>query len=203
MKNVNGFWLTDAESHLEPFLEKGPYQELTRQRAVEACDQRRVCLDIGAHCGLWSRYLVNEFRQVVAFEPVPAHRRCFERNVKGNYVMCPVALGDELREVYMHIDDANTGHTHVAEDGLRVWQRKLDEFEFEDVDFIKIDCEGYEYYVCLGGKETILRNKPVLCVEQKPHGFYGLKTTAAVELLESWGAVVVDRVRADYILKWN
>ena len=42
---------------------------------------------------------------------------------------------------------------------------RLDDYNFIDVSFIKIDVEGYESEVIRGGRETILREKPVLLVE--------------------------------------
>jgi hypothetical protein len=31
--------------------------------------------------------------------------------------------------------------------------RTLDSFEFDILDFLKLDCEGYEYFVMVGGAE--------------------------------------------------
>ena len=32
-----------------------------------------VALDVGAHVGIWSRNLVEKFKNIYAFEPVPKH----------------------------------------------------------------------------------------------------------------------------------
>jgi hypothetical protein len=71
------------------------------------------------------------------------------------------------------------------------------------VDFIKIDCEGYEHHVIEGARETILRCKPCIIVEQKPHKLgpnFGIKGTPAVDLLKSWGYKVVREIGGDFIL---
>lgn len=203
MKQVNGIWFPDSETHMTSFVERdGSYQKHTLDVAVSFCDQKRVALDIGGHCGLWSMHLENQFDEVNAFEPVEDHKQCFLRNTKKTNLY-GIALGAENGECMMHIEPDNTGHTHVNETGVLVPQRRLDEFHFDSVDFMKIDCEGYEFYVILGGKETILENKPVMCVEQKPHGFYGIGQFEAVELLVKWGAKVYERVSADFILGWT
>ena len=40
--------------------------------------------------------------------------------------------------------------------------RTLDSFEFEDVDFLKMDVEGYERHVLLGAVETLKRERPTM-----------------------------------------
>ena len=47
----------------------------------------------------------------------------------------------------------------------RVKQRRLDEYRFADVTFIKIDVEGYEFEVIEGARETLGRERPTLLVE--------------------------------------
>jgi hypothetical protein len=77
----------------------------------------------------------------------------------------------------------------------------LDSFNLEP-DFIKIDTEGFEYYICLGGEQTIRTYKPLMCVEQKPHKVtnFGFSGTDAVNLLESWGYKVRQEIVGDYIM---
>ena len=48
---------------------------------------------------------------------------------------------------------------------LLAWLLKLI-FNIFNFDFIKIDVEGYELPVLVGGIKTILKNKPVICMEQ-------------------------------------
>jgi hypothetical protein len=43
--------------------------------------------------------------------------------------------------------------------------RPLDNFELEDVGFIKIDVEGHELSVLQGGQSLIARDRPILFVE--------------------------------------
>ncbi len=80
----------------------------------------------------------------------------------------------------------------------------LDSFELKDVDFIKIDTEGYELYVVKGAEETIKRCKPTMIVEQKGHGmkYFGFGKEEGVELLESWGMKRVANMSGDIIMVW-
>jgi hypothetical protein len=80
--------------------------------------------------------------------------------------------------------------------------KTLDSFNLNDVDLIKIDCEGYELFVIQGGIETIKRCRPAIIVEQKPgHGeAYGLSDTEAVSFLKDMGYKLVKEMAGDYIL---
>lgn len=63
----------------------------------------------------------------------------------------------------------NTGYERVS-----VPQHTLDSFCFEDVDFIKIDVEGYELLVLEGADKTIANNRPIVqveCVDIQPRAF--------------------------------
>ena len=81
---------------------------------------------------------------------------------------------------------------------------KLDNLGIDNVDYIKIDCEGYEYRVLQGGEQTICYWKPVIVIEQKPHAAYSKEygQFAAIELLESWGMIKLDQVKDDWIMGW-
>lgn len=207
MKKVNGIWLTDSETHLLPWIQKeGSYQSLTRTEALSHVKDPKNAIDIGAHCGLWAMDMCKFFSHVYAFEPIDAHRQCFAANLDdrcSDWTLFPYALGDKKGEVFMEIEADNTGHTHIGEKGERAELRTLDSFNLTDVSFIKMDCEGYEYYVCLGAKETIMREKPVICLEQKPHGFYEIGVHDGVKLLHSWGMKEIGRIRQDFIMGWS
>lgn len=213
MKQVRGFWLPANEEHLVPFLESGPmfaggptYQAHKWQKALTLFDGRRHFVDVGAHCGLWSRPLASLFAKVTAFEPLQAHRDCFVRNVALPHVtLHPFALGDKPNVASMRSVADSTGDSSIAADGdMEVEVRTLDIFALTDVDFIKIDCEGYEAFVIRGGEETIRRDRPCVIVEQKRQhaSKYGEEPLAAVKLLQGWGAKVAFEIAGDYCLTW-
>ncbi len=229
MKQVRGFWLPEYEQHLVAFLQTGPefaagptYQLHKLMSAMPHIRTFRHGIDIGGHCGLWSRVMAQMFRNLDAFEPIEAHRECFKLNLAGkdNVVLHDCALGEAPGRVHLlaHMTvsaksqiargKGSTGDTHVVPKGygdVEAEIKTLDSFSFKDVDFVKIDCEGFEYFICKGGEETIRRDKPCIVVEQKPgHGErYGLSQTQAVTLLQSWGAVMMWEISGDYCLKWK
>ena len=217
MKTVNGIALPDHEEHLVGYIERGPlvggrgtYQHHKYVAAVARVRHRGVAIDVGAHVGLWTRLLALDFAEVHAFEPVAAHVDCWRHNVTAkNARLTQIALGAVTKDaVEMIRPPGNSGNAKVArqlhEGGERVRMSTLDaEIPAEKaVDFIKIDCEGYEMFVLQGARQTIQRSRPVIIVEQKRGNgqHYGLGQTDAVKLLQEWCYSAVEVIAGDYIM---
>jgi FkbM family methyltransferase len=215
MREQYGWFFPDIEKHFPEMLAKniskgGPaeYQQPVRLRSLQHVKNKRVALDIGANVGLWSRDLSKHFEQVIAFEPVAMFRECLQRNVTGaNLTIKDVALGDQQGMIQMIITEGNTGHTHVDPNSKNGDTHivRLDSLNLQNVDYIKIDCEGFEYRVLQGAKETIQRCRPVVVIEQKPHEMYSKDygQFAAIGLLEDWGMSKLDQVKDDWIMGWH
>jgi len=205
MKQVRGWWLPDSDTHFEHYfnaMQTSEYQAVVRNLALAACKERRLAVDVGGHIGLWSRPLAMKFEHVIAFEPEPSNHALFKRNVPDKVALEPVALGAELGMMSVHVPQDNTGMAHLVE-GDAVPVVLLDSYAFENVDFIKIDCEGYEYPVVRGAEQTLRKNNPVVVVEQKAHPYFAdkWKPTAAKEFLESLGYKAVACINHDWIMK--
>ena len=210
-----GWHFPEIESHFPKMLKKsvdkgGPaeYQQKVRLRSLDFVKQKRVALDVGANVGLWSRDLVQSFEKVIAFEPVDMFRECLARNVTSDRLWAsPMALGDTDMRATMVITEGNTGHSHIDPNSYGQGETQvvqLDSLAMEVVDYIKIDCEGFEYKVLRGGAKTIQRCKPVVVLEQKPHDMYSKEYSqfAAIELLQGWGMIKLDQVKDDWIMGW-
>lgn len=215
MYQSHNWWFPDAEDHFPKMIGKninngGPaeYQQPVRLRSLAHVKTRRTALDVGANVGLWSRDLVNHFERVIAFEPVEIFRECLQRNVSGkNFFISPMALGDQDTQATMKIIPGNTGHTHIDPSSIGVGDTqviKLDNLQLDQVDYIKIDCEGYEYRVLQGAEQTVKTCRPIVVIEQKPHAAYADQygQYAAIELLQSWGMCKLDKVKDDWIMGW-
>ena len=216
MYEKHGWWFPDQDTHFVEMLDKNirkgfepVYQEPVRHKSLRYVKQKSVALDIGANIGLWSRDLALHFAQVIAFEPVSDFRDCLIKNVANNNIdIRPYALGPEDTTIDMVVTNGNTGHSHVDNNTIgsgSIDMHKLDSLEFDAVDYIKIDCEGYELSILQGAKQTIKKHRPVIVVEQKLHKDTGItKETqySSVELLKSWGMVQLANVKNDCILGW-
>lgn len=214
MYQTHGWWFPDQDTHFADMLAKnikkggGPvYQEPVRKKSIELTNTRGLALDIGANVGLWSRDLTQAFDRVIAFEPVAAFRDCLIKNVTGlNFEVRACALGAEDTLINMIITPENTGHSHVDTSTLgsgTIPMHRLDSLELPTINYIKIDCEGYENTILRGAKETILRDRPIMVVEHKKHKDVGHSDVdQALNTLISWGAVILTNVKNDYIVGW-
>ncbi len=203
MKRVGTWMLPDQEQHLEEWINRaGDYQTPHRENALKHVTKWDCAIDVGGHVGLWSRDFCLKFKEVHAFEPVAEHRECFVENVKGNYTLHPVALGDKEGFVKMATEAHSTGGTHI-DPGVEgdIPLKVLDSYNLSP-DFMKLDCEGYEIYVLKGAVETLLRCKPIICIEQKPHSYFGNPQYAAGEYLMSLGAKPLSAVVDDIVFGW-
>lgn len=225
---VKGIHLPVWEEHLVWMIEnhgqevngKGSYQYHKYRAVMNLVRRTRNAIDIGAHCGLWSMHMVRDFEHVFAFEPIKEHRECFKLNVPvGKYTLYHTALGDKKGSVQLNTghpdaEEKSSGDTWVipnsmGEDDLTqvsdtVPINLLDDYsELVDIDFIKIDCEGFEVFVLKGGEELLKRENPTICVEQKP-GFgekYGIGDTTALTYLESLGYRKLGGLAGDYFMR--
>lgn len=163
----------------------------------------RTAIDVGGHIGLWSFNLAAAFQHVLAFEPVAAHRECFARNVEArNVELIPCALGKEEGSVSIYTAPTSSGDSYVNGGG-EIPLKMLDTFTLAHVDFIKIDCEGYEENVLRGAEHLLRTRKPVVCVEQKrdmASTRFGLAPLGAVKFLQTLGYGVEQEIGGDYIM---
>jgi FkbM family methyltransferase len=213
LKKQFGWWLPVSDAHFGEYFASAPeadgrriYQPQHLRAALGACPERRIAVDVGAHVGMWSHFLAQDFRHVHAFEPVPLFRKCFELNVaQHNVTLHSFALGRASLPCSLSVDPANSGATHISALGRGGAEiRPLDDFELDEVDFIKIDVEGFELFVLEGAQETLLRCRPVLIVEQKEFGArYGVPVDAPERFLTELGFNRIGRVVNDAIFSWR
>jgi len=148
------------------------YQLKEYNTAVQLTQQRRVALDIGANLGIMSARMVKDFEFVHAFEPLFGEH--LRKNVNADNIKTyDCAVGDTPGTVTMRVGVYHSGGSNVVKEKTSTEKYvdvpvvTIDEHEFTDIDFIKIDVEGYEWLVLQGCKNTIDKNKPVLLVEVK------------------------------------
>lgn len=149
------------------------------------------CLDIGANIGCISQALLSVGEEVIAFEPQPEVADVLARNcaAAGNrFTVVNAALGSVPGVAAMpkidYSSKANIGGCGIRE--MSAWERKievevkvLDELfnaGTERIKFIKMDVEGFELEVLKGGREMILRDKPIMYIEDdRPEKSYALR----------------------------
>ena len=151
----------------------GEYGPDETEKILELADRNKLCLDIGANIGVISMALLANGFEVKAFEPQPEVYKLLAANIAGRGDAYNTALGlgagvVEMPKVY-YSAKGNFGGLGIGQKSMygsyTVPVASLDSYEFENVGFIKIDVEGFEEMVLRGGRETILRDKPIMYIE--------------------------------------
>lgn len=215
IQNYKGIWLPDREEYLKQDIDVSPMfagkptiQFKKFARAFPEIKNWRHAIDIGANLGIWTRVMARCFDQVSCFEPNPECHEAFLKNTDGGDCKIDLytsALGEERRDVCLNTRLRSTGFTRIDESGdYYVTQETLDSYKFEQVDFIKIDVEGWEHNVIKGAIKTINKYKPTIIIEQKPNNaeLHGLKQFGARNLLQKMGMRVAAEMAGDFIMVW-
>jgi FkbM family methyltransferase len=133
-----------------------------------------VAIDVGANIGLYSFALSKICDTVEAFEPNPKNQNIIRAYNAPNINVHGIALSSKGGVGELNIPIVNDveidGHASLNSKFLdqvtiQVDLKKLDDYNFGGVNYIKIDVEGHELEVIKGAVHTIKTNRPVLMVE--------------------------------------
>jgi FkbM family methyltransferase len=164
-------------------------------------------LDVGAHVGLWSRPMMHRAntKYIWAFEPNQLVRECYVLNMGGfdNYSIYPFALGDKNRKGHLNVETDNSGNTniHPTKNG-DTEIRTLDSFNFEHIDYIKVDVEGFEYNFLKGAVDTLNRCRPFVHLEMKSKNMRNSKEEFT-RFMKNIGYSQVLKVGAEVLYDYN
>ena len=137
-------------------------------------------LDVGANIGLMSLHAAHSLKgkgKVVAFEPVQFFYDKLNSNIQLNSfkniqtikkgagsvaVKVPIYLDGGCPSVIATFRDEK-GTTEMID--IEPLDDIVSSENISNIDFIKIDVEGFEFDVLKGARKTIADYKPVLCIE--------------------------------------
>jgi FkbM family methyltransferase len=132
-----------------------------------------LILDVGANMGVVSLWLSQRCDHVHAFEPHPENIAMITsqmnlRNSK-NITLHQCALGKEETEMQLHVKNFHGHHSLGDVDNsptvgkMRVKVQTMDdvckELNVEQIQFLKIDVEGFESDVLLGGSQLLAEKR--------------------------------------------
>ena len=164
----------------------------------------KTIIDIGAWWGPWTLEWSSRAKTIETFEPNPDILPDLKQNTNklNNCTVHNTALGDTTGKVSMQYE-THTGTCHVKDYNGSINLRTLDSYNFQDVDIIKIDGEGFEIPVLNGAKQTILSQRPWIQIEGNHSGErYGRPKIDIVNLLKSWGMMRVTKRWPDQIWRF-
>ena len=180
MKLVEGWYLPDGEKHFVHYLIEAKksqfpreYQKLQRDKSIEYVDRFETAIDIGACVGFWAKDLCKLFKKTICFEPFKKSSDCLKKNLIefNNYELYNIALSNQNGVGDLLVSEEGIGSNSLNDFALnksnpiRVQKKRLDDYHFENVDYIKIDVQFYELFVLKGAYKTLKENNPLLCIE--------------------------------------
>ena len=173
------------ESLIGPFLEAGKGWDAVLAKALPILvhESEPVLCEVGSNIGasLMQMLAAKPASKVFAFGPSDRFRPYLERNVQlaGFSEQVKVSgrmLGSRPGLKFLHNNASSASavsksyDNHPPKGSQLVWVSTLDRaLKGAQVDFLKVDTDGYEFEVLKGAKRTLERFKPVLHVEIAPY----------------------------------
>ena len=151
------------------------YQQRYRYYVYHNIPRKRVMIDIGANIGIFARPSAEQFERVICFEPVPKIFAVLQRNLENytNVELYNMGISSTPQLAKFSMKTLKCGQSQQVQEfsdkpeyeNFECELVTLDQYQFDCVDWIKIDVEGFEDAVLEGSRDTIQRNRPWLLLE--------------------------------------
>ena len=219
MIKIKDYYVPKNDTHFIEYLKRNDhYQEEQRNRAISYVENWGFAIDIGANIGLWSKDLSSYFDRLVCFEPNPYCEDYLKKNInldKSKINSCALGEKNEIKNLFIHpLNSGASSFVNKTKIGFQkdsgaiygefpketlqknVEVKKLDDFNYNNIDFIKIDVQGYELSVLKGAYNTLKLNNPILCIEED-----NPSNSETIPFLENLNYVVVDVIVKEHVFK--
>ena len=158
-------------------LSHSKWREIEETFLPKVVDSRREAVDVGANVGRYSVALARLARRVYAFEPDAELCSFLASAAPANLTVFQEVLSDSEGTRTLHVplldgvpsvalaaigDAADDAAPHEVR---TVQASTLDRLADRDIGFVKIDVEGHEFEVLVGGRALIERQRPIVLVE--------------------------------------
>ena len=133
--------------------------------------QDSVVIEGGCHIGTHSVRLAQLAKKVLCFEPLESSLNILEENLYANHCRGRVelfqkGLSDTISDAsFAYVNKDNIGGAVMGQDKGQISLVTIDSLNLDQLDFIKLDIEGFEEKAIRGGLETIKRCRPIIAVE--------------------------------------
>ena len=150
--------------------------EILKELSNYLCENA-IIFDIGANIGNHTLFFGIEKKaaKIHAFEPIPQTFSILKKNIELNnlsdiVLAYNVALSNEDSKAsiksFMMSDCGSTQLCKNTNGDINTVTLDLMKFEnLERVDFVKIDTEGYEFFILQGAKEFLTKYRPIIFIE--------------------------------------
>jgi FkbM family methyltransferase len=204
--NYESIYVFDGEDTISNELKKNMiWEDALCNKLAENYVEGTDFLDIGANIGMNS-IRMNQIKKITGtvhlFEPQPDVFLMLKYNTRNlNRKLYNLALSDKNSYSSFTQKTNNVGATQIGSNlEISIATSRLDDFQFPNtISLMKIDVEGHEESMLNGGKETIMKHKPIIVIEIWPH-----KKEVVSQLLNSFGYFQTEHLGGDdYLYKFR
>lgn len=181
MQLPTGEWMTlPISDHFasEAFITEGDVDWGSESLLFSLLRGTGAFLDVGAHIGYYSLYMLPRVQEVYAFEPDPRLHVLLEKNIgsKRNIEVIPCAAGATQGRARFTLE-RHAEVSHLAKENenpsnqIVVDVVTLDAFVAArrlTVEAVKIDVEGHDTEVIRGALNVLAQQQPLVLTEAKP-----------------------------------
>jgi len=183
VKSSLGFWyvgnVLDATDISYGILNNGVVEKDETNLVVrilrKLIKDKNICFyDVGANTGYYgvmAGYLGKGKIQCYSFEPIKEYCDCLQESIRLNHLenvvkVFNIGLGNKNSKEDLYLSGSGSSFSKDFSRKINIPKRTVEIRKLDDIiqeknlekpDFIKIDVEGYEYNVLLGGERTNLR----------------------------------------------
>ena len=148
--------------------------ELYIMRKVKEIFGNDICIfDIGANIGDWSKFLIQEYQNcsynLYMFEPSHHAFEQLQKNIPSAFYhhFFRIGFGDQQGEQILYSDAPAQGSASLlmssAKYAEKIYIDTIDRFckehSIEQIDFLKMDVQGYEYNILQGAQSMLKEGK--------------------------------------------
>lgn len=169
-------------------------------------ENKGIMVQAGGNCGFILSTFVDHFDFVYTFEPDATNFYCLSQNVTAeNVFKMQACLGESngtTRVQHLVREDRphDTGGVHVAGEGY-LPLIAIDSLNLPGCDLLQLDVEGFELKALKGAINTIIKYKPVLCIElcEKWLNRYNDNSAEVIRFIEDLGYALATTEGVDHI----
>lgn len=187
--------------------------------------QNKCIFDIGSHIGLTTLPMSNQNNFIHSFDISQTNCNILKKNLKKNnifnVIVNNICMSNNFKTVSIFDSFFSNPNNQVYFNKKKKFTRKINiksttvdqyvrDFNLKP-DLIKIDVEGFEYFVLEGAKTTIRENNPIIILSYHPNlllkngitekKFFNLTDSLKLKIKSINGEIPKKMLHNDYILQ--
>lgn len=150
---------------------------------VEELNPQGTVLDVGANVGVFALLAATRSARVIAFEPSPEIAQYLASNVSKSNLLnvetvqaaisnvtgyCSLFIGDAPTASRVLAHSLAEGQPSVVAVPCFTLAEVMDSFDVDEIDLLKLDCEGSEFDIIAGTDGAVLRRVRRIVAELHP-----------------------------------